>query len=147
MQIGKYANLSTQGWTENPATQIVSVGQSAHIGVRDSPAGADVSLKPADPTICVTHEEPANKAYPQWRHFLITALRVGETKLIAVADMTGGTQWAGSMTVKVVGHSGVRLVFFPGERITGSTREGTIYVIGGKGESIKAACGEPVGRA
>jgi hypothetical protein len=141
MHIGKYANLSKTGWTETTSTQVVSIGQSAHIGVRDAPTGSTLTFKPADPTVCVVHEEPANKAYPHWRHFLITALQDGETKVVAVAGTARVT-----MTVKVVGHSGVKLMFFPGERMAGSTVEGTIYVIGGKGEKIKAAGGEAEAR-
>jgi L,D-transpeptidase-like protein len=147
MRIGKYANLSLHGWTEASATQVIALGQSAHIGIQDAPAGADVTLRPGDPTICVVHEEPANKMHPRWRHFLITALRDGETKLTAIAQSIGSTTIGGTMTVKVAGHAGVRLIFFPGERMSGSTREGTIYVIGGKGESMKAAGGEAIGRA
>jgi hypothetical protein len=147
VQIGKYANLSTQGWTEKPATQVITIGMSAHIGIRDAPAGSQVTLRPADPSICVTHEEPVNKAFPQWRHFLITALRDGETQLTASASMGGGFPVSGgAMTVRVVGHTGVRLIFFPGERQRSHTREGTIYVIGGKGESMLAAGGPAVGR-
>jgi hypothetical protein len=50
------------------------------------------------------------------------------------------------MTVKVSGHSGIRLIFFPGERLEGATTVGTIYVIGAAGESMKAAGGPPAGR-
>jgi hypothetical protein len=50
------------------------------------------------------------------------------------------------MTVKITGHSNIRLVFFPGEKLEGAVTVGTIYVIGAGGESMKAAGGPPVGR-
>jgi hypothetical protein len=141
---GKYANLSTKGWTEKTGTQVIAVGQNAHIGLwGGGPAGDVLAVKSADPTICVTHEEPANRAYPNWRHFLITALRDGETTI--TAKMPTGAVWA-SMTVKVTGHVGARLVFFPGERLAGSETVGTIYVIGGHGEDMRAAGGPPARR-
>ncbi|HXP88613.1 MAG TPA: hypothetical protein VN841_28035 [Bryobacteraceae bacterium] len=143
MRFGKYANLSTHGWTEKTATQVIAVGQNAHIGVWGAPEGADVRLKPADPSICVAHEEPFNKHYAQWHHFLITALRDGETTLTAIATTTGSNIVDGTLTVKVVGRTGVKLVFFPGERMAGTQIHGTIYVIGGHGENIRAAGGPP----
>jgi hypothetical protein len=150
MRFGKYANLSTHGWTESTSTQTVSIGQSAHIGVFGTPEGADLRIKVADPTICVVHEEPFNKVYAQWRHFLITGLQDGQTTLTPIADGTGSSSFGPPMTVKVVGHSAVRLVFFPGERVVGSGKNaatvGAIYVIGGHGESMPAAGGEPVAR-
>lgn len=143
-KFGKYANLSKHGWTEKSATQVVSIGQNAHIGLwGGGPAGEDLIVKATDPSICVTHEEPPNKAYAHWRHFLITALRDGRTTI--TATMPSGAVQA-SMTVEVKGKTGVRLVFFPGERMKGSTIEGTIYVIGSHGENIKASGGPPVGR-
>ncbi len=79
------------------------------------------------------------------RHFLLTALRSGATTITAVLPGSGAA-YAVPMTAKVVGHSGIRLVFFPGERLEGSTTVGTIYVIGAGGEAITAAGGPPVGR-
>ncbi len=141
---GKYANLSKHGWTEKTATQVIAIGQNAHIGLwGGGPAGEDLIVKATDPSICVTHEEPSNKAYAHWRHFLITALRDGRTTI--TATMPSGAIWA-SMTAEVTGKAGVRLVFFPGERMAGTTTAGTIYVIGGHGENIKAAGGPPAGR-
>jgi hypothetical protein len=141
---GKYANLSTKGWTDKPATQVIANGQSAHIGLwGGGPAGETLVVKADDPTICVAHEEPANTRYATWRHFLLTALQDGETAI--TAKMPTGAVWA-SMTVKVTGHAGVQLIFFPGERISGSATVGTIYVIGGHGESMRAAGGPPIGR-
>ena len=141
---GKYSNLSKHGWTEKTATQVIAIGQNAHIGLwGGGPAGEDLIVKATDPSICVTHEEPSNKAYAHWRHFLITALRDGRTTI--TATMPSGAIWA-SMTAEVTGKAGVRLVFFPGERMAGTTTAGTIYVIGGHGENIKAAGGPPVGR-
>lgn len=141
---GKYANLSTHGWTEKTATQHIAIGQKAHIGLwGGGPAGEALMVRATDPTVCVTHEEPSNKAYAHWRHFLITALRDGRTAI--TATMASGAIWA-SMTVEVTGKTGVRLIFFPGERLAGSATVGTIYVIGGHGESITAAGGPPVGR-
>lgn len=142
---GKYANLSRHGWTESTRTQVLSVGENAHVGLWGGGfSGEDLAVTVDDPTICIVHEEAANPAYPHWRHFLITALRKGESTIKA-AVATGGV-WS-TVTVKVVGQASVRLVFFPGENTVGTTIEGTIYVIGGKGESMKAAGGPPVGYA
>jgi hypothetical protein len=144
---GKYANLSKQGWTESTRTQVIVVGQNAHVGLWGGGfSGEDLDVSVDDPTICVVHEEPYNPAYRHWRHFLITALRKGETTVKA-SVATGGV-WS-TVTVKVVGHTEVRLVFFPGERSIASANVtvvvGTIYVIGAQGESMKAAGGPPVG--
>ncbi len=141
---GKYANLSKHGWTERTATQVIALGQSAHIGLwGGGSAGEDLIVKAVDSSVCITHEEPSNAAYPHWRHFLITALQDGRTTINAA--MPSGAVLA-SMIVEVAGKAGVRLVFFPGERASGSTTLGTIYVIGGHGENIKAAGGPPAGR-
>jgi hypothetical protein len=141
---GKYANLSRTGWSDTLATQVITIGQSAHVGLwGGGPAGEELIVKAANAAVCVSHEEPPNKTYAHWRHFLITALQVGETTLSA--KMPSGATWA-SMTVKVIGHAGVRLVFFPGERIAHSATVGTIYVISGHGEQMPAAGGPPLGR-
>ena len=141
---GKFANLSPTGWSAGTGTQGISIGHNAHIGLwGGGPAGEDLIVKPEDPKICVVHEEPRPAGWAHWRHFLLTALQDGETRVNA--SMPSGAIWA-SMSVKVTGHSGVRLVFFPGERMAGSATEGTIYVIGGAGESMQAAGGPPVGR-
>jgi len=141
---GKYANLSHKGWTEKTATQEIAVGQNAHVGLwGGGPAGEKLVVEVTDRAICVVHEEPYNPAYPHWRHFLITALQDGETTITAALP-TGGA-YAAPVTVKVTGRTGVRLVFFPGERMAGGTTEGTIYVVGGHGENVKAAGGPPVG--
>src|SRR5215471_6789876 len=141
---GKYANLSPKGWNEKASTQVIALGQNAHIGLwGGGPAGEMLVVKADSPTICTVHEVPGSRAYSNWRHFLITALQDGETTI--TAKMPTGAVWA-SMTVKVAGHAGIRLVFFPGERLEGSATVGTIYVIGAHGESIRAAGGPPAGR-
>lgn len=143
----KYANLSPHGWTEATRIQVIAVGQNAHIGLwGGGPAGEALAISVDNPTICAIHEEPPNPLYEHWRHFLITALRDGETDIkakIPPGSPSAGALYAG-MTVKVTGHTGVRLVFFPGERMASSQTVGTIYVIGGDGSSIKAA-GGPAG--
>jgi hypothetical protein len=141
---GKYANLSKSGWDEKTATQTIHIGDNAHVGLwGGGPAKEALIVEADDPAICVAHEEPANKAYPDWRHFLITALQDGKTRITATTN--AGAVYA-SMFVEVTGTTGVRLIFFPGERMQGSTTVGTIYVIGGKGESMIAAGGPPLGR-
>jgi hypothetical protein len=140
----KFANLSPQGWSSSTGTQTMGAGKEAHIGLSGgSLAGVELVVKSADPTICVVHEEPRPARFPDWRHFLLTALSDGQTTVDAFVPATS-TKVA-SMTVKVTGHAGVRLIFFPGERIQGATTVGAIYVVGGKGESIKAAGGPPTG--
>src|SRR5271156_4493607 len=119
----KYANLSPRGWTEASRTQVIAVGQNAHIGLwGGGPAGEVLGVAVGDPSIGVIHEEPPNARYINWRHFLITALRDGETRI--TAKMPNGALMA-DMVVKVTGHAGVRLVFFPGERMTASAVVGT----------------------
>ena len=141
---GKYANLSKQGWNEKTATQVITIGQSAHIGLwGGGPSGEALIVKASDSKICVVHEEPANKAYANWRHFLITALSDGRTTI--TASLPSGAPYASPINVEVAGRTGVRLVFFPGERKSGSTTVGTIYAIGGHGERIQAAGGPPSG--
>src|SRR4051812_1257632 len=81
---GKYANLSPKDWDEKTATQVIAMGQNAHVGLLGcGPAGEPLIVKAETPTICVTHEEPFNRNYANWRHFLITALQDGETKITA----------------------------------------------------------------
>lgn len=142
----KFGNLSVSGWDAGSSTQTITVGQNAHIGLfGGGPAGEDLIVEPMDPSVCVVHEEPRPRGWPNMRHFLLTALRSGATMITAVLPGTGAA-YAVPMTAKVVGHSGVRLVFFPGERLEGSTTVGTIYVIGAGGEAMTAAGGPPVGR-
>ena len=136
---GKYANLSQSGWTNGTATQLIKIGQNAHVGLSD---GAGLIVKSNDSSICIVHEEPFNKAYSQWRHFLITALQDGETTITA-AEASGAVKT--TMTAKVTGHTGVKLIFFPGEQLDRAQTVGTIYVIGGHGENMRAAGGPPVG--
>jgi hypothetical protein len=142
---GKFANLNPAGWDAKAATQKTAAGQNTHIGLwGGGPSGEDLTVKSVDPTVCVVHEEPLPKSWPHWRHFLLTALRAGEARIDAVLPGTTNV-WA-SMKVVVAAHAGVRLVFFPGERLEGSITVGTIYVIGAGGESMKAAGGPPTGR-
>jgi len=143
---GKYANLSKNGWNEKTATQTITAGQSAHIGLwGGGPAGEDLVVRSSDPTVCVVHEEPPNKAYPNWRHFLLTALKAGKTTITASLPPPAGGAYSAPITVEVTGTASVRLVFFPGERMIGRMTVGTIYVIGGSGESMRAAGGPPTG--
>jgi len=140
----KFANLNPKGWDSKSATQMLSMGQNAHIGLwGGGPAGEDLIVKAQDSTICVVHEEPRPRGWPHWRHFILTALQDGETRINA--NTGAGAAWA-SMIVKVTGHAAVRLVFYPGESKAGSMTVGTIYVIGGHGERMQAAGGPPVGR-
>lgn len=142
---GKFANLSHSGWTEKTATQLITIGNHAHIGLwGGGPAGEELIVKSETPAICVAHEESRPSGREHWRHFVLTALQDGETRIIAT--LPSGATWA-SMIVRVTGRVGVRFVFFPGERRVGSTVQGTIYVVGGKGETMSAAGGPPAGRA
>lgn len=120
----KFANLSPKGWTKSTSTQTIAISQNAHIGLwGGSPSGGDLHVTSTRPTVCVLHEEPRPKGYPQWRHFLLTARADGDAQVNAYLPGTF-TVWA-SMTVKVTGHSAARLIFFPGERLRGSTILGT----------------------
>ena len=142
----KFANLSSKGWEKIKLTQTIKVGDSAHIGLwGGDPKGADLDVFGGDDRICVPHEEPRPKQpqYKQWRHFLLTGLKEGATNLKAFLPGTS-IEYA-AMKIVVTGASKVKLVYFPGERDEddGSTVTvmGAIYVVGGKGESIRAAGG------
>jgi len=140
----KFANLNPKGWTKDSSIQTIAIGQNAHIGLwGGGPSGADLEVKSTEPTVCVVHEEPRPMGHLHWRHFLLSALTDGDAQVNAYLPGTLNA-WA-SMTVKVTGHTAGRLVFFPGERMRGSTMLGTIYVIGGAGESMVAAGGPTSG--
>lgn len=141
---GKFGNLSSKGWNESTSTQTIVVGQHAHIGLwGGGPAGDDLEVNSGRMAVCVVHEEPRPRA-ANWRHFLLTGLTVGESRIDAYLPGTSQT-YSAPITVKVVGHAAVSMVFFPGERLVGSTTVGAIYAVGASGESIEAAGGPPVG--
>jgi len=143
----KFANLSMHGWDRATQTQTIKVGESAHIGLwGGGPAGEDLEVLGDDDRICVPHEEPRPKqaAYKNWRHFLVTGLKPGTIQLQAFLPGTSN-EYAKAIKIVVTGSSKVKLVYFPGERDDGTTVQGAIYVIGGKGESIRAAGGPRVG--
>jgi len=143
----KFANLSHLGWNKATLTQAIKVGESAHIGLfGGGPAGEALEVFGDDDRICVPHEEPKPKmaAYKDWRHFLLTGLKPGTISLKAFLPGTS-TEYAKAIKIVVTGSSRFKLVYFPGERDEGSTVLGAIYVIGGNGESIRAAGGPRVG--
>jgi hypothetical protein len=142
----KFANLSHQGWNKGTLTQTIKVGESAHIGLwGGGPAGEALDVFGGDDGICVPHEEPRPRqpAYKDWRHFLLTGLKAGTINVKAFLPGTS-IEYA-TMKVVVTGSSRIKLVFFPGERDVGGAVMGMIYVIGGKGEAIRAAGGPRVG--
>jgi hypothetical protein len=143
----KFANLSLHGWTKATLTQTIKVGESAHIGLfGGAPSGEDLDVFGSNDGICVTHEErrPIQPAYKNWRHFLLTGLKPGTVEVSAFLPGTS-TPFAAPIKVVVTGGSKIKLVYFPGERDEGAVVLGAIYVIGGKGESIRAAGGPRVG--
>jgi hypothetical protein len=143
----KFANLSILGWDKPTLTQTIKVGANAHIGLwGGGPAGEALEVFGDDDRICVTHEEPKPRqpAYQDWRHFLLTGLKPGTINVKAFLPGTS-IEYAKAIKVVVTGSSKIKLVYFPGERDDGSTVIGTIYVIGGKGEAIRAAGGPRVG--
>jgi hypothetical protein len=142
----KFANLSLRGWNKATSTQIIKVGENAHIGLWGGGLRGEVlDVFSDDDRICVTHEEPKPKHYKDWRHFLLTGLKPGTVTVKAFLPGTS-VEYAKAITVVVVtGSSKVKLVYFPGERNEGTIVMGTIYVIGGKGEAIRAAGGPRVG--
>jgi hypothetical protein len=138
----KFGNLSTKGWDNKTTTQTIGLGQNAHIGLwGGGPSGEDLEVSCLNEMVCVAHEEPRPRQ-ARWRHFLLTALQDGETEVQALVPSSSAVY--ARMTVKVVGKAGVRLVFFPGERLSGTRLLGTIYVIGGHGEAIPATGGPAV---
>jgi hypothetical protein len=157
----KFANLSLHGWNKATLTQTIKVGENAHIGLwGGGPKGEPLDVFGSNDGICVPHEEPKPLAYKGWRHFLLTGLKPGTIDLRAFLPGTS-TEFAKSIKVVVTGASKLKLIYFPGERdegdavMVGTTAKnaaimrtpvmGTIYVIGGKGESIRAAGGPRVG--
>jgi hypothetical protein len=138
----KFAGQSPHGWDKKAGVQTLRPGSDARIGLwGGGPAGEDLTVSAADPSICTVHELPRPGA-PLWRIFAITALREGDTQIRAVLPATTNA-WA-TMQVHVThAAAGVRLVFFPGERLAHGATVGAIYVIGGKGESFEAAGGPP----
>ena len=148
----KFGNLELKGWTRTSSTQIIAVGQHAHIGLWGGASdGSDLEVKSSNPAVCIVHEEPRPIGHSGWRHFLLSGLSDGDAQVNAYVAGTLSA-WA-SMAVQVTGHAAARLVFFPGERLAvrtnngvrESTTLGAIYVIGGNGESMIAAGGPPTG--
>jgi hypothetical protein len=140
----KFANLSSKGWDKIKLTQTLKVGENAHIGLKGAGSkGEALDVFSGDERICVPHEEPRPKMpqYKEWRHFLLTGLKEGVTNLKAFLPGTSIEQAAMKIVVTAASSSKVKLVYFPGERDDSGTVLGTIYVIGGKGESIPAAGG------
>ena len=139
----KMAALDKTGWDKGKGLLSIALGKSALIGLYGAgPAGEDLVVSSADTTVCVTHEEPAPKL-PGWRVFLLTALQDGD---VVVTARTPSGAVAAMLTARITGKSGVRMIFFPGERtevnVNGkSVAMGTIYVIGASGENMKAAGG------
>ena len=141
----KLPTLDKTGWDKIKETQSLALGKSAYIGLfGKGPAGEDLVVSATDPSICVTHEEPVPKI-AGWRVFLLTSLQDGDT-IVTARTSTGIV--AASLTVHVTGKSGLRMVFFPGERTMVNAKGtpvtvGTIYMIGAAGQTMKAAAGPP----
>lgn len=141
----KFGKLSTSGWDAKTQTQTITLGQHAQIGLwGGGPNGEDLDVMSANESICVVHEQNAPAGVAHMRQFVMTALRVGETKVNAFLPGTS-SKYSEPITVKVVGQSTKKLVFFPGERMSGSATVGTIYAVG-SGQTIEAAGGPPFGR-
>lgn len=138
----KFAGQSALGWDRKAQTQTLRPGSDTRIGLwGGGPKGEDLVVSPVDPTVCTVHELTRPTA-PNWRVFTITALREGDTEIRANLPGTSNA-WA-TMRVRIKHASvGVRLVFFPGEKLSHGQMVGTIYVIGGKGERYEAAGGPP----
>jgi|SRR5215475_2594709 len=142
----KLGKQSKRGWDTKTGIQAIPVGQTAEISLFGGGPAPDykvLEVSAEKPAICTIHERPLHPPVTNWRGFIITALQKGDTKIRAILPGTTN-EWA-TMQVHVTGASGVRLVFFPGERLASGTTLGTIYVIGGKGEHFSAAGGAPVG--
>jgi hypothetical protein len=143
----KFANLNLHGWNKVTLTQTIKVSENARIGLwGGGPKGEVLQVIGSDDRVCVPHEEPKPKqsAYKDWRHFLLTGLKPGNINLKAFLPGTS-IEYAKAIKVVVTGSSKVKLVYFPGERDEGTSVMGTIYVIGGNGEAIRAAGGPRVG--
>src|SRR5262245_17608643 len=134
----KFGKLSTNGWDAKTQTQTITLGQHAQIGLwGGGPNGEDLDVMAGDQSMCVVHEQNPPAGYPHMRQFVLTALRLGETKINAFLPGTN-SRYSEPITVKVVGQPVKKLVFFPGERKVGSATMGTIYAVG-SGETIEAA--------
>jgi|GEM_PF-2809167 len=140
----KLLTLDKTGWDKIKETQSLALGKTAYIGLfGQGPAGEVLVVSATNPAICVTHEEPA-PTITGWRLFLLTSLQDGDT-IVTARTPTGIV--AASLTAHVTGKSGLRMVFFPGERtmVNGgqTVTIGTIYAIGAAGQSMSAAAGPP----
>jgi hypothetical protein len=144
----KHGNQSLRGWNDKKGVprQTLAVGADAEVSLFGSgDKGTALEVVPHDPTICTIHERATSGGAPDWRRFVVTALTNGETWIEARMPAPDKRVFA-YLEVEVVGKHGIRLVFFPGERTTGGTTVGTIYVVGGHGESYPAAGGLEIGK-
>jgi hypothetical protein len=136
------------GWDAAQRVLKLEVGKDAEFGLYGGGyAGgggpSDLEVKPVDALVVTVHEGPRPSA-SAWRTLVLLALKEGHTDIHATVPGTGAA-WA-SMSVDARGHSKVRLIFYPGERLTTSATVGTIYVVGGNGERF-AGAGGPERRA
>jgi hypothetical protein len=124
----------------------MGIGADAEVSLQGaSDKGLALEVIPHDPSVCTIHEHTPGHSDPNWRRFVITALRKGDTWIEARLPPPDLRVFA-YLEVQVTGsRHGIRLVFFPGERKSGSALLGTIYVIGGEGEHFAAAGGLEVG--
>lgn len=134
---------AARGWDATRQVLKLEVGKHAEFGLYGGGhAGgggpSDLEVKPLDPMVVTVHEDPRTSA-PAWRRLVLLALKEGNTEIQATVPGTAAV-WA-SMRVEAKGHPKIRLVFYPGERLTTSAIVGTIYVVGGKGERFAGAGG------
>lgn len=146
-KFAKHFKQSANGWQDKAVPrQILGAGRNAEVSLFGG--GGDDGKKylrvvPHDSSICTIHEITSASGSMNWRRFVITGLRKGDTWIEAKLAPPDNRVYA-YLEVHVIGSvHGFRLVFFPGERAIGSTVMGTIYVIGGGGEHFSAAGGLP----
>ncbi len=140
----KSKGQDTAGWDKTTHTQTVKEGKDKLITL----AGYDLAgfyVVSSDPSICTIHErvpENAPKLLME-RTFVITAIRDGACEIQALYSATNKTVLASAKIVVSNVKMAAKPVFFPGERMKGDCRMGTIFVVGGNGEHYDAAGGSP----
>ena len=132
------------GYDKATHTQTIKEGKDTLLTL----AGYDLAtfyVISSNEKICTIHERtPIDAPKPlMQRMFVITGVTDGECEIQALYSEKNRTVLASTKIVVTNVKMNAKLVFFPGERTKGDCRQGTIFVVGGKGEHYDAAGGAP----